>query len=1123
MSARPEKLLRHLCRSLPEPIADDALLEHFARQRDEQAFATLVERHGPMVLAVCRRVLGNIPEAEDAFQATFLVLARKADSIRPPGALAAFLHSVARRVALKARTAERQRRARQTADLSLDMPGRGADPLDQLTARELLLLLDEGIQRLPDCYRLPLLLCCLQGRTQEETAQLLGWTPGSVKGRLERGRARLHDWLSRRGLSLGVVLQAAEVSPIGAGAGVPAGLASATVPAALPFAVGAEAGLSARVVALAEAGLPGTSLARVKGAVVLMLAVGLIAGASAVAQLPAKKQPGAQVALRDSEEPKRPARKLPPRDQNPDALPNGAVARLGTARFRHDGEAHALAYSPDGELLAGRAAGAVILWNARTGGERTRLPMRLGFHPAHFWRMAFSPDSRLLATPSAADRIDLWDVRTTKVTRKLPLPGAVEGDVGVIRFSPDGKLLAVGGANNAYLLDLPTGKVLHRFGRGACGSVLAFSPDGKTLTLSVWKGDQTQVHDLHVHSVRTAALLRCLHGHNTLVGDIAFTGDGKLMASGSKEKVVLWDAATGKVVRRIDVKTHDLCDLAFTPDGKTLVAGVGDGWVEAWDVGTGRSLRRLDPRMFLVRSMALSPDGKTVAAGCVYSAIRLWDLGTGRELFTDQQGHDAQINSVAFSPDGKWLVSAGDNRQLWTWEAKTGKPLRRFAGTSARLVRFSPDGRRLALLSPDTSFPGRFVHVWDAVTGKELFRLPPGDVREVSAVEFSPDGKTLITASWTVKERKEREVICTIRVWDAFTGRSLRSFPLVGLHPYCLAVGPDGKTVAVGGASEGGLVRLCDLDRGEETLALLRPPRQPHVVTSLAFSSDGRTLLTGDTWSSGTPSPPTCVRLWELATAQDIYRLDRLGRSVAAVNFSPDGRLVAAGGGDLLHLWDVCSGKEVRSYQGHRSSVTSLAFSPDGSRLASGLHNSTVLLWDVPRATTKGAGLGQDRLAVLWADLAEGDAGKAHRAGWLLAGAARDSVPFLARRLQPAPPLDIKRWRKLLGDLDSDDFGVRTAADRELERLVGRLDPTLLRDALTTNPSLEVRLRLKRLLGRATLLAAGEPLRGVRAIAVLERIGSPAARQILRRLAGGELKARVTGEAKASLDRLARR
>jgi RNA polymerase sigma factor (sigma-70 family) len=180
---------------------DAALLRRFIRQHDEAAFATLVTRHGPMVHRLCRRVTGNATDAEDASQATFLVLVRNAASIRRPSALAAWLHSVAHRVARKIR-----KRRPETHEPGEGQVDHHPDPLDELTARELLTVIDEEVQRLPERYRLPVVLCYLEGRTQEDAARLLGWTPGSVKGRLERARSRLHTRLTRRGLTLSAAL-----------------------------------------------------------------------------------------------------------------------------------------------------------------------------------------------------------------------------------------------------------------------------------------------------------------------------------------------------------------------------------------------------------------------------------------------------------------------------------------------------------------------------------------------------------------------------------------------------------------------------------------------------------------------------------------------------------------------------------------------------------------------------------------------------------------------------------------------------------------------------------------------------------------------------------------------------
>jgi RNA polymerase sigma factor (sigma-70 family) len=272
MAPTPSRLLRQLC-DLPVPpesVADAELLARFARHRDETAFAALLARHGSMVLNACRRALGDAHAAEDAFQATFLVLARRAGGLRHPAALAGWLYGVASRIARAARRAA-QRRPDRTGPAPVAEPADPAPgPLAALTARDLLAALEAEVQRLPEAYRLPVVLCVLEGLSQEEAARRLGWAPGSVKGRLERGRRRLHERLARRGLTLSAVLGAAEVARATC---LPAALAGATVRAAGQMAAGAPpVGLvSKTVVALAQGGVQSMSLSKWK--VVLVLAV----------------------------------------------------------------------------------------------------------------------------------------------------------------------------------------------------------------------------------------------------------------------------------------------------------------------------------------------------------------------------------------------------------------------------------------------------------------------------------------------------------------------------------------------------------------------------------------------------------------------------------------------------------------------------------------------------------------------------------------------------------------------------------------------------------------------------------------------------------------------------------
>src|SRR5262249_4723277 len=247
----PQPVLRHIhaLATGVEWATDAQLVAQFAATRDEAAFAALVERHGAMVLRVCRRVLPDAHAAEDAFQAVFLVLARKASAIRKRESLGSWLHGVALRLAHKAK-AQAARAAR--PDERPQPPA--SDPLDEITWREVQQVLDAELERLPERYRVPIVLCYLQGRTRDEVATRLGWTAQQCKGRLERGRERLRGRLVRRGIALSAALSASFLSER-AGAAVPALLAVGVIPAAVKFSAGqpaAACGVSTFVAILTE-------------------------------------------------------------------------------------------------------------------------------------------------------------------------------------------------------------------------------------------------------------------------------------------------------------------------------------------------------------------------------------------------------------------------------------------------------------------------------------------------------------------------------------------------------------------------------------------------------------------------------------------------------------------------------------------------------------------------------------------------------------------------------------------------------------------------------------------------------------------------------------------------------
>jgi RNA polymerase sigma factor (sigma-70 family) len=1066
-------------------LPDEELLKRFAARRDEVAFAALVQRHGRLVWAVCGRVLQHEQDAEDTFQATFLVLARKAASIRKREAVGSWLHGVAYRIAVRARKMARTRRAKE----AMTQGKAAADPAAAASWREVQAALDEELQRLPEKYRTPFVLCCFEGKGKTEAAAELGWKEGTVSSRLARARALLRQRLARRGVSLSAVLSALALTRPAA---APAAVLTATVRSALAYVAGeANGSVSGPATALARAALRTMVVGHLQGRAVLAFLLALVAtGACLLAHQTGTPQPVAQPpaalhVVAAAAPALQPQARSPRTDRYGDALPAGAIMRLGTIRFRQlYPMVHRVAFSPDGRSVAAEDGLSISLYDAATGRVRHKLAPTERYHVEDF---ALSKDGKFLAWAGMPIRI--YDAHTGKELRQL------EGSTAVtVAFSPDGKLLASSNGEDIVLWDTATYRQFRHWRGGEVD--ICFSPDGKRLALL---GRDNAVHLWDVGSGKEVCRLA---GHS--IRSFAFAPDGKTLASGGMDhKVRLWDARTAKVLRVLEGPSGWVTAVAFSPDSKILASAGQDCTIRLWDVATGKLLRAWQGHPWTIRALAFSPDGKRLASGAFLgSAVRVWDVATGKELLPIA-GHDGSVVSVAFCPDGKSLLSGGNDQTAFVWDVASGKA-RRLFGKPGRgwfhTFAFSPDGKRVATAGVGT------LGVWEVSSGRELHRLG-SDLDVSSSLAFSADGKRLASAD---------ESSGIIVIWDVVTGKRVGRIQAKHSVPTPLAFAPDGKTLAsaANGRTAGPVICIWDVHTGKE-LRRFGPRRR---VGTLAFSPDGRMLAVVDR------DPGEMVSLWDSATGKRLRRFIPKGQdSSLTFAFSPTGRFIATAGSggrdNTVYVWEAATGQEVCRFQGHQSGVPALAFAPDGRTLASGGGDSTVLVWDVtgraPDGRVATVRHTPGELEIRWAELRGNDAGLAFQAIWAMVASPAQSVAFLKERLHPAAALEPQRAARLIADLDSGRFTVRDRAGRELETAGEAAEPAL-RKLLAGRPTPEQRRRAEHLLKRLDGWS-GERLRTWRALEVLEQIGTPAARQLLAELARGVPEVRLTGEAKAAL------
>jgi hypothetical protein len=502
----------------------------------------------------------------------------------------------------------------------------------------------------------------------------------------------------------------------------------------------------------------------------------------------------------------------------------------------------------------------------------------------------------------------------------------------------------------------------------------------------------------------------------------------------------------------------------------------------------------------------------------------LWEVSTGKEIVPDR-GHSARISSSVLLADGRTLATASSDNTIRWWDLATGKELDRFTAGSGSFygASLSPDGAIAACFKEETVGENESqvgIQLWDLKTRKKLALLwRPNIFGEF----FCPDGKTLITQAWDVKERAG-----VFRLWDMATGKELRVIARVANGPHGSALSPDGKLLAGVSQGQDTNIDLWDAATGKRLRHFLG---DRNFNQCLAFSPDSKLLAVADgprPWGIDSRVLYQHIHLWDVASGKKVLQFGQSSTGYWPVIFSADGKtLVTAGEDNRIRLWEVATGGERLRLEGHGGRIQGLLFTDDGQTLVSSSDDTTALVWDVTGLRKGGPlpaiNLSPQELEKRWADLAGGDATKAHAAACLLVAAAEHSVPWMTGHLHPAPTADSATLAQLLDQLNSDRFAVREKATGELESLAESAEPAL-QKARVDKPTLEVRRRVERLLERLRgPVPPGQRLQALRAVEVLEHIGTPEARQLLEPLGQGAPAARLTQEAKASLERLKKR
>lgn len=819
-----------------------------------------------------------------------------------------------------------------------------------------------------------------------------------------------------------------------------------------------------------------------------------------------------------------------PVDRHGDALPKGALQRLGTLRWRHDGNVMAVACSADGKLLVSAGTDRTIrLWDVTTGQARGAIamedekpPVVLAINPQgdrvaycglrkvvlcelpggklhrtlecapRVNALCFHPKAPLLAAACENSEVRLWDTAAGKLLSSI----ALDEKVTSLAMAPDGKTLyAASAGGTVHVIDLATSKPRGPAWKYQDGSnaKLAIAPDGKMLAL-VTQGDQVGgpiprivLRELPSGKERHVHVFEDQHFWNIC---LTFSGDSKFVVVTSShpfDPLWLYDVQSGKM-RALRQAGGGFC-VTSVPGTKAAIVGCGSR-LERWSLAEPAGKVDLSPSTVDVAAMVLSPQGDLAAiVEAASSKIQIWNTTTGERVHL-LGGDASSVGALAFCNAGKALAAiailANGDREMQFWHTATGKLEKRVLLSNGAPYVFSADGNMLAIAESKAGVVWNVaiadkkggIDIWNVATGTKGKSLThKGQIRTLS---FSPDNRLLAVLNndgnlflHNVSSAKGKHFASVERYYD---------YAKITLYDR-LQLSPDAWLLSTSNER-------------------------------LQFSPDGLLLFTS-------VGPHT--ELWDVLTGQRIWTTTRTSAS-NAFDYTADGRglLLRDRSGALrlmaLGTW-VCH--ELPPGDG---TVTDLCTARNAKTLLTA-HSATgtVLVWSTAallaplRATP--SQLSDQELTKLWAALASGDAKVALQARLNLT-AQKAWLPFLRKHLKPVPSDQVGMISQWIQDLDSPSYKVRTQAMSALEKL-DDIAELRLRALLEANPSLEMRRRIELLLDKLeNAQVPKETLQKLQAIYLLQMAGGAEAREILQTVAAGAPFARVTVAAQAALARM---